>query len=284
VFSYHNRLIDIIRFYHSLHCDNKGERHVSDKIKRFLVTTAQDAETAAAQGLPCAFLIYRIGPGGTLQRAQVSASLRGGIMGIYDGGGLAQAHLPTLLRSIYQEYRRQGFSGMILDIDTPRQLLQHIAQLSQQLHQAGIPHTVPLAAATAAPDARLLIPSSVSGGSFVQMLQDFSAHFGAARLCLDLERSCTDFPMPSHTPDGTPLTPRQFRDILQQHRPNSYFSQPLCSKYFTYRGEDGTHFVLYDDPGTAAQKVRLAQQAGFSAVFALYRDWGENSRSVLAAQ
>ena len=50
---------------------------------------------------------------------------------------------------------------------------------------------VPLAAATAAPDARLLIPSSVSGGSFVGMLQDFSAHFGAPRLCLDLERSCS---------------------------------------------------------------------------------------------
>lgn len=267
-----------------MHRDNKGERHVSDKIKRFLVTTAQDAADAAAQGLPCAFLIYRISAGGTLQRAQVSTPLRGGMMGIYDDGGLAQADLSVLSRSIYQEYRRQNFCGVILDIDTPQQLLQSIAHLSQLLRQAGIPHVVPLAAAAAAPDARLLIPSSVSGGSFAQMLQDFSARFGAENLCLELERSCTDFPMPAHTPDGTPLTPRQFGDILQQHRPNSYFSQPLCCKYFTYRGADGTHFVLYDDPGTAAQKVHLAQQAGFFAAFALYRDWAGDSRYVLNSQ
>ena len=60
-----------------------------EKTRAFLVVAAQDAAGAERTGAPCVRLCYRVGENGTLQRAQMSMTARGGLMGIYEAPGLA---------------------------------------------------------------------------------------------------------------------------------------------------------------------------------------------------
>lgn len=250
--------------------------------KTFLVATAQDAKSAEGMGVPCGFLFYRIGEAGTLQRAQLPASARGGLMGIYEAPGLAAADLSRLVRDISAECARRGYGGAILDFELTQEGVPAFSQLCAGLIKQNIPVFVPQALASAAPGCKVILPSAVSGGSFEEMLDRFIAQYGAEQICLDVMRSCNDFTMPSYTPDGTVLSLPQFQEIQQRYQPSAYFSQELCAKYFTYRPDRETvHFVLYDDPDTGAQKIRVATQKGLYACFLLYREWGTNVKSML---
>ncbi len=255
---------------------------MSGQIHTYLVTTAQDAKAAEGLGVACAYLYYRVGEAGLLQRAQLPITAKGGMMGVYDGGGLHRADPQALAQSIVLECKRRGYHGVILDIEGETGLYQLMQQLSAHLAERGIVHVVPLSMAHAAPHAKILIPSAISGGSFVEMLQSFSARFGASNLCLELVRSCNDFVMPSFSPQGVALSPTDFSDILRKHSPIPYFSREMCSKYFTYRTDGQAHFVLFDDAATAAQKIVLAREHGFFAAFALYSDWGAEGRDIVA--
>lgn len=250
--------------------------------KTFLVTTAQDAKSAEGMGIPCGFLFYRIGETGTLQRAQLPAAARGGLMGIYEAPGLPAADLQKLVRDISAECARRGYGGAILDFEVGQETVMLFSQLCAGLQKQSIPCFVPQSLASAAPGCKVILPSAVSGGSFEEMLDSFIARYGAEQICLDVMRSCNDFAMPSYTPDGRVLSRGEFQEIIQRHQPSAYFSQELCSKYFTYRPDSqSVHFVLYDDPDTGAQKLRLAAQKGLYACFLLYNEWGSSVKSMV---
>ena len=104
-----------------------------EKTKGFLAVTAQDARLGEALGLPCVCLYYRIGEKGTLQRAQLSLSGRGGLMGIYDGGGLSAAQPDRLARDIQAECTRRGFGGVVLDFRPAEEALSRLESLCAAL-------------------------------------------------------------------------------------------------------------------------------------------------------
>ena len=106
-----------------------------EKTKGFLAVTAQDARTGEALGLPCVCLYYRIGEKGTLQRAQLSLSGRGGLMGIYDGSGLANAQTDRLARDIQAECARRGFGGVVLDFRPAEEALPRLEGLCGALRR-----------------------------------------------------------------------------------------------------------------------------------------------------
>lgn len=74
-----------------------------EKTKVFLAVTAPDAARAQGTGLPCVCLYYRIGETGSLQRAQLQLSARGGLMGLYEAPGLALCQPEKLARDIQTE-------------------------------------------------------------------------------------------------------------------------------------------------------------------------------------
>ena len=83
--------------------------------------------------------------------------------------------------------------------------------------------------------------------------------------------------------EGRALSAGEFRGILENRSPQSYFSAELCAKYFTYQDEERqVHFLLYDDPATAAQKIQAAAAQGYFAAFLLYRDWGAAAGDIMA--
>ena len=250
----------------------------------FLVVTAGEEAGAARMGLPAVHLQYRIGTGGVLQRAQGNVGSRGGWMGIYDAPGLDALQPDKLARDVQAECARRGYGGAVLDIRPHGTGQEKLADLCAALRRLHVPCCVPESAAALAPESGVLCSAAVSGGSFSELLDALCDRFGAGRICLDLVRMRSDFPMPSARPDGQPLTEDELAALRSRYHGDGFFSPELCAKYFTYRKENGSaHFVLFDDGDTAVQKVRAAREKGIGSVFLLYSEWGGEAKEIFAA-
>lgn len=96
-----------------------------------------------------------------------------------------------------------------------------------------------------------LICTAISGGNFVQRLQEAAAgRDRAGGLALDVQRLRMDFTLPAQSGEGRPLSGRELQDLLDRESPSVFFSQDLCARYFTYARDGETHFVLFDDADT----------------------------------
>lgn len=252
-------------------------------LRIFVATSSGDVQTATGCGAPCAYLFYHIAEGGGLTRSGLPASARGGIMGIC--GELPATLDPVrLTNDVANECVRRGFAGVLLDlVPTPNAILL-LPAVSAQFAKRNIPHFTPVELAPAVPQARVIVPSAVSGGDYRELLSEYAGRFGRERVSLEIVRVCSDFLMPSATPDGTTLSSAQFAALLSQYSPMTFFSRELCAKYFTYRDEQGrSHFLLFDDPDTAAKKLDLARQAGYTTAFLLWSDWGAATANIVRA-
>ncbi len=240
----------------------------------YIAAAGPDIQAAAALSMRCAYLAYSIGPGGALNRSPRPARTRGGLLGLsdHDAPPLEGLDPRRLEQETAAECSRRGYAGILLDFERP-EYQQLAISLCQGLARQGLVCYGPLTLA-AAPDCRLLVPSSISGGSFQQMLEDYCRRFSPERLALDVVRVCAQYDMPSLDPDGQSLSVGEFRQILKRHAPTSFFSQQLCAKYFTYRTGDKTRFVLYDDLSSTVGKISIAARQGFCGAFVLYRDFG----------
>lgn len=258
---------------------------MSGSIKCFLVTAAEDQHSAGALHMPACHLFYSVGPDGTLTRRGLPISARGGIMGVFDDGsaGWSEAGVRRLARDIAAECARRSYGGVLLDFPESTPGLEAARCVCSVLAARRIAHFLPLGLAGASESAKILVPSDVSGGSFADMLRHYTVRFPPQRLCLELVRICSDFLLPAQCADGRTLSARQFAEILARENPQCYFSAELCAKYFTWRDGSGQlHFLLYDDPSTAAHKIITAGQCGYFSAFLLYRDWGAAAADIAA--
>ncbi len=253
-----------------------------EKTKGFLACTAQDAPAAQSLGVPCVGLYYRVGDRGALQRAQVNLAGRGGLMGIFEANGLPAAQPDRLARDIQTECSRRGLGGVVLDIAPPAEALPALESLCGALERLQVRYFLPEALAGRGEKAIVIAPAAVSGGSFGEMVDALLNRYGPERLCLDLVRCCSDFPMPAYDPDGKALSPLEFRQIQEVYQPQAFFDRRLCCKYFTYRKQNGSaHFVLFDDGQTAGAKLQLLCDKGVGWVFLLYSEWGREAKGLL---
>lgn len=74
-----------------------------------------------------------------------------------------------------------------------------------------------------------------------------------------------DFPLSASGGDAVPLTPDRLHR-LAEGRP-TYFSRPLCARYFTYHTDGGSRFVLFDDAQTLKSKMETAEKLGIRQGF-----------------
>ena len=253
---------------------------MADTIKVYLAASAEDSRAAEGTGIPGAWLFYRIGESGALQRAAAPISGKGGVMGLRGGEHLEAAEPARLARDIFMECSRRGLRGVLLDFDADIDT-EKLTALCAQFAQKQMPYFVSPGLLGAAPGAKIVVSSALSGGSFEAMLSEYSARFGADNLCLEIVRMCHDFTMPSYSPSGVQLSGRQFNDIVRKANPTPYFSPEMQCKYFTYSLEGEAHFLLFDDPDTAAGKIDAAQRAGFYGAFLLYSEWGAQAKQIV---
>ena len=132
------------------------------------------------------------------------------------------------------------------------------------------PSMCPESYSGASDTARVLIPTGISGGSLEQRLTEAAGRFGPARTVLLLERVAEDFFLPSHRP-GSPPQPGRASAETGGARRLRLFLHELCAHYFTYMsGENGAHFVLFDDAGSIRKKRQAAVRLGIGEAFLPY--------------
>lgn len=247
----------------------------------FLITHARDAAQAGSAGIPCGFLCYRIGANGALQRAAGTGSRSGGLLGILEAPGLAAADPHRLSQSIAAECRRCRDRGVLLDFPLSDGATDAFAALCGALIQQGLSVFVPAPLAAHAPGCRVILPGSLSGGSFEEMLEAYRGRYAAEQICLDLQRCRHSFSMPSPTPDGDRLTHQELQELMQQYQPRVLFSPELCTNYFTYQPDGDTlRFVLFDDANSISQRLHRAAQLHVPNCLLRYSEWGEEARRI----
>ena len=244
-----------------------------EKTKLYAAVTARDASEAQGLGVPCLGLFYRIGENGVLQRARTGGQGRGGLLGLYEVPGLEVCQPDRVARDVQAECARRGLEGVVLDFEDGD--FARVEALCAALRRLQVPLWVPEELAGAAGDGAVVIcPAAVSGGSFDGLLEALCARWGREHLCLDLMRTCREFPMPAVDPEGTALSPADFRRRLEASGAQCFFDGTLCCKYFTWRQGQEMRFVLFDDEDTAAEKLTRIRRAGIGRVCLLYSEWG----------
>ncbi|MEA4920138.1 MAG: hypothetical protein VB078_04390 [Clostridiaceae bacterium] len=252
---------------------------MTGNMKTFTVSIGRDVPQATALGFPCAYLVYTADSGSL--KITSPPGPKGGLMGLYGTGvPLGGVDAERVAGEIAAQIKRRGFGGLLLDMPVTDDGAAFVSRLCPFIASMGIVHYVPVEFASRAPQAKLILPSAISGGSFSEMLERYCSNFPPSRLCLELIKTQNDFTMPSQDPSGRPLSKQEF-DYLLSRSGGGYYSSDLYCRYFTYTGNDGApHFVMFDDRVSAREKALLASRMGFFSCFALYGEWREDIKYI----
>lgn len=244
-------------------------------LQTYLVAAPEEYQAASPFCRDFAHAAYRIGSDSTLLRQNLLLQTRGGLLCISDCDAPVIPDPEKLCAAAARECGRRGYSGVFLDFEqalSPDRLA-FVRQLAQQCGSARRPLYVTARGGRAIPGTISLIGTAISGGNFTQYLQESAAsHGGAGRTALDIQRLRMEFTLPSRTGRGKPLSGRELQQLLEQEQPAVFFSEDLCARYFTYRRDGDTRFVLFDDAETISRKLRLGAELGFSAAFLLWQE------------
>ena len=242
-------------------------------MQTYLAVTPEELREAGKYGRAFAHVAYRIGPDSTMLRQNLLLQTRGGLLSVSDREAPLIEDPQALCAAVLRECGRRGYGGVLLDFEERprRDRLAFVERLGQALSAGRRALYLPESYARATPVGIPLLCTAISGGKFSQRLQEAAAaQGGASRLALDVERLRMDFRLPARSGEGEPLTEEAFRRLTEQERPSVFFSRDLCARYFTYGREGETHFVLFDDADTLAQKLRTGNAMGFAAAFLMW--------------
>lgn len=250
-----------------------------------LLISPQRRSEASRYCLTPAHLAYRVGGGPHLFRTQLPTPLNGGIMVLDREGFQGDGKVEPFIQEVVRECAARGFQGVFCDFEgTPTPTLERIiAMLSSAFQKREWSLYVPQGYADHAPNAKVVVPTALSGGSLRHYLREAMDHYGTQRVVLGLQWSREDFTLPARSGSGTPLSVAELNDIRQKRRPSVYFSDDLCAHYFTYMPTgESPHFVLFDDADSMSKKLDLARNLGIREAFLPYPDPPEELSRLLA--
>lgn len=87
-----------------------------------------------------------------------------------------------------------------------------------------------------------------------------------------------DYPL-SAGGEAAALTPSRLHALAEGRA--TYFSRPLCARYFTYRTDGGSRFVLFDDVQTLRMKMDMAEKLGIRQGFFMLPEVEDLAQSLL---
>lgn len=240
--------------------------------KIIIAAPAEFIETAIAKGQTIAHMIFRIGRGYHLFRAQGSAFIKGGLMVLDTGGFSGGGPISILVSEILRQCETSGFTGIVLDTGGAR-----TAPLSMLADRLGVEASnrnltlyIPESLADAGEHAVVLLPTALSGGTLRAHIRDAQRRYGKGRVALEIERVRMDFTLPASSGTGKELSAEDLQNLLTQYHPQSFLSIPLCTNYFTYHDKKGVHFVLYDNSTSIHCKLGAAADMGIDTAFMFY--------------
>ena len=159
----------------------------------YLAVTPAEAQEASRFRCSLAHVAYCIGPDSTLLRQNLLLQTRGGLLSVTDRGAPFIASPERLSAAALRECGRRSYGGVLLDFEQPPapDRLAFAETLARRLSPR--PVYVPESYA-AASGAIPLICTAISGGNFVQRLQEAAAgRDRAGGLALDVQRLRMDF-------------------------------------------------------------------------------------------
>lgn len=235
---------------------------------RLILTAPPDRGRAAlALGVPVAHMAYRVGGGPHLFRANVPIAIRGGLMGIDDSGFNGQGAPGPFCQEVLRECSARSFTGVICSFEphSAPALGKIVSELGELTHKKGWPLYVTEPYASFSDKSRVLVPSSLSGGSLRQRLQEAVEQYGPGRVALAVERVRQDFLLPSPSGQGVPISQEELTGRIEALSPSVFFSGELCSYYFTYMTpQGGAHFILFDNASSIRKKLQVAGSLGIT--------------------
>lgn len=245
-------------------------------MQTFLAATPETEAAAGGHTRALAHVAYRIGEGSALLRRNLLLQTKGGLLALSDCDAPRIQDAAALCAAVVRECSRRNYGGVLLDFEEEpaEDRRAFVRRLSPELGRIRRTLYVPAAYGADAPEAVMLLCSSVSGGSFQEYLQSAAAKRSPGRLGLDVERLRMDFRLPCPSGQGRPLDDREFRRLAERGGA-TFFSPDLCARYFTYVQGGQTHFVLFDDADTLNRKVRTAAAMGFAAAFFMWPEVGD---------
>jgi hypothetical protein len=245
-----------------------------------VVSSEELAQMRTYSAVPVLYA-YEAGAGPRLYRSCGPTAVRGGLLGLRLGELSTEGDCSGFYRQCVLECQSRGAAGILADWDQfSRSLFQFTRNLGHQLERCSLSLIVPESYAGVTDRAGVLISSALSGGSLELRLKEALERYGQNRVILALERMSDDYILPSTSGRGRRLS-RQELSALRQRRPWVYWSGDLCARYFTYRGQDGVHFVLFDDEDCLQKKIELAQKLGIKRVMAAWEEISDCAGTLL---
>lgn len=236
-------------------------------MKEVLLALPAGRQTRSGRwGLIPAHMAYRVGPGPRLMGSRLPGGLRGGFMLLdcqgFDGNG---DPLPCA-RQILLECRRRNYRGVVCDFEgMPAGCLPRLAELLDRNCAAhGWTLYVPESCAPFVKNARVLIPSALTGGSLERRLRAAAERYGRERTALAVEWVREDFPLPA-VGRGAPVSREALEEQIARLEPAVFFDRGLCAHYYTYLDRGKAHFVLFDSPRSIREKLSAADRVGLCA-------------------
>ncbi len=209
-----------------------------------------------------ACMLYRVSPDGRLLRAKTEEPFPGIIMGVF----LAPAAIHA--GDILAEYRDNGFTGIMLDAQSPSGSLSETASaLSEH-----VPVYVPEKLCPDAKNCNILVETAISSGSLRNRFENAISRYGRGRVFADIERTRWDFPLPFRQERGRPLSGEELKALFRRRASGPHYSPDLCAWYFSCRENAGSRFVLYDDAVSINRKLKILSSLGIAGAFLNYRE------------
>ena len=228
----------------------------------YLATDGLRLQQAMACTAQLAHMSYRIGPDGALLASPLPDSLRGGLLMLSDEGGTYPDEPEGLCRQLVHECMRRRYAGVILDAAPPEEFCRRLDEI---MARQGRRLYVPEAAAEFAPHAAAVVCTALTSGNLEDRLTEAAEKWGPERVALDLQRMMVDFPLSAGAGGGVPLGVEELHRLAAGRA--TYFSRPLCARYFTHREGGGARFVLFDDVQTLKSKMETAERLGIREGF-----------------
>ncbi len=245
-----------------------------EKQKLVLAVEPGQITAAGAWGLPLAHLAYRLGGGPHLFRANAPVTPHGGLMVVDDARFTGGEEVEGFCNEVLRECAARRFNGVVCRFQgRPTAVLREIVgRLGETCKGRGLACYVTEPYGQSAPEAKVLIPTAISGGSLPGRLEEAAGRFGRGRVAVWVDRVAEDFLLPSPRGAGAPLTEEELERRREEHSGSVFFSDELCAHYFTYMVGETGHFVLFDDAGSIRKKLRLAADLGVTTAFLPYEE------------
>jgi hypothetical protein len=251
-----------------------------EELRTYICVSPAEATEASRSGFPLCHMAYRIGQGFRLYRSGIGINVRNGMMLLTDYGlDKSAGYSPALMYDIKRECDIRNYDGVVCDFENGENevLGRFITEAGNYFPNFGIKLYVPISYADEAPNAHVLVPSAVAGGSYMDHLNRSLFKYGAERAAIYYEPISIDFVMPSPAGDSDRISRSDLEALIKRLNAVSYYSRDLGAYYFTYRDDQNrSRFVLFDDDRSMLKKLGMARQAGFTEAFILYADASGN--------